>query len=145
LVIGQYCNVTIPLSAVKALRSTTDNRVQVELLDGDTETYASSEIDTALSNTIQTTFPADGAQWLTTLHDEQGKPEDVEARTILAFAIDARGELVAITRDGIVDEPTILFADGHVEYYEQRWDTLDAYKAQLTGKKSLSSSIEVIG
>jgi prepilin-type processing-associated H-X9-DG protein len=59
------------------------------------------------------------------------KPIGTWQRSILGFYIDAAGELRVVTMDGNFGEPTILFADGHVERFEERWETLEKYEKQL--------------
>lgn len=132
MIIGPYARKSVPLTAIKSFTSTMDGKVQVTCLDGDTTVFSQNEVDAALKNTIQVTMPANGAQALETIWStDLTKPEDVEGRAILGFGVDGRGQTVAITRDAILDEPVILFADGHVETFEQRWNTLEEYKRHL--------------
>lgn len=132
MIIGPYARKSVPLTAIKSFASTSDGKVQVTYLDGDTDVFGENDVDAALKNTMQVTMPADGAQVLETIWSaEFKKPEDVGARAILGFGVDGRGQTVAITLDGIVDEPVILFADGHVEAFEQRWSTLEEYRRHL--------------
>lgn len=138
MIIGEHARRAIMLSAIISVERSHDHKKAiVHTSSGESETYDVSEFDSALRSTVQASFPADGAVLLVTTYDDYMKPCDVWRRAILGFYLDATAELRAVTIDGNVgDDAVILFADGHVEQFEERWDTLDDYKRHLveTGK-----------
>lgn len=135
MIIGEHHKKSVMLSAVVSVDYSHDRkRATVTTVDGDTATYDSTELDGALRSTIQASFPADGAKWLQPIYNDQMKIVDVELRSILGFIIDATGELRAVTTDGNMPDPTLLFPDGRVERFEESWPNLDAYRAYLIGE-----------
>ena len=134
MIIGQFSDVKIPFSSVeKIVRKghRKDETFTVHTRDGDTFEYEESSITAALEKTIQASFHSNGAQLIEYWHDEDGSTM-FDLTTILGFVIDATGQLHAITISGNFNEPTILFPDGHVEKFEQRWDNLDDYKREVS-------------
>lgn len=132
MIAGKYSRTTVPLAAITQIRSSGDGKsAVVDLVDGNTVTYPANEIATLLENTVQASFPSNGAKRISTIVDDNMKPCDVELQEIIGFYIDAAGELRAVTMEGPIEDPTILFADGHVERFEGWWKTLNDYKHAL--------------
>lgn len=136
MIIGQHTRTLIPLSSVEKIvrkGEWKDKAFIVHTKDGDRVEYEEHSIDTALQNAVQASFQSNGAQMIEPWFDEDGSAM-FDVTNILGFTLDATGALHAITISGSFDEPTILFPDGHVEKYEQRWDSFDDYKREVSTK-----------
>jgi hypothetical protein len=139
LIIGRFNPVKIPLARVERIERRGRGNEQVctvFTVDGEHYEFAERDIDTGLQATIQATIPGNGAKLVEHWRDEDDSIH-FDLTEILCFTIDAVGGTHAITISDTFDEPTVLFPDGHVEAYQERWDSFDDFRREKMTKNDL--------
>ena len=131
----------VALSQVRRKRDGRDGSVVIELIGGDEAVVPFSAWEAALDGNFTISVPAPAGTWLV-LEDHTDGIIHLSSVVIIGFVVSARGLVRALTSQGVHDADAVLFADGHVEVYDQPpFGSLEAFAAYLsnaTGKRVVS-------